>query len=313
MRDSWLFERVLDEAWLGDQFLKREGADRLRWRPTAVERYKTRVQEFLESLLLLIHITGGQPGRGTELTSLRHMNTISGYHRNIFADNGVVNTVTTYHKGYSITNSVKIIHRFLPKEVGELLVYYLWLVLPFCKKLDLIVFRTPDQPSPFLWPKRGGQDCWDSERLSHVLKREFKAHLEMPMSIIVWRHIAIAISRKHLACGGFKRDYGLEETAFDEQSCHSTRTAGSVYARGLEEAAGHIEGRKSSYRKISQEWHAFLGFLPSNVSSKTEVARPRPAVFEQKVDLPRTIPTAHKRGLERDHTSESIQKCRKIM
>jgi hypothetical protein len=90
-----------------------------------VERYKARVQDFLESLLLLIHLTGGQPGRGTELTSLRHMNTISGYHRNIFADNGVVNTVTTYHKGYSITNSMKIIHRFLPKEVGELLVYYL--------------------------------------------------------------------------------------------------------------------------------------------------------------------------------------------
>jgi hypothetical protein len=121
-RDSWLFERVLDEGSLSDQFLKREGADRLRWRPKAVERYKARVQDFLESLLLLIHITGGQPGRGTELTSLRHMNTISGYHRNIFADNGVVNTVTTYHKGYSITNAVKIIHRFLPKEVGELLV-----------------------------------------------------------------------------------------------------------------------------------------------------------------------------------------------
>lgn len=69
-RDTCLFERVLDEDWLGDQFLKREGADRLRWRPMAVERYKARVQDFLESLLLLIHITGGQPGRGTELTSL---------------------------------------------------------------------------------------------------------------------------------------------------------------------------------------------------------------------------------------------------
>lgn len=82
------------------------------------------------------------------------------------------------------------------------------------------------------------------------------------MSIVVWRHLAIAISRKHLACGGFKRDYDMDETAFDNQSCHSTRTAGSVYARGLEEAAGHIEARRESYRKVSQEWHAFLGFLP---------------------------------------------------
>ena len=90
-----------------------------------MQRYKTKVEGFLESLLLLVHITGGQLGRGTELTSLWHMNTISSYHRNIFADHRVINTVTTYHKGYSITGSAKIIHQFLPKEVGELLVYYL--------------------------------------------------------------------------------------------------------------------------------------------------------------------------------------------
>jgi len=230
-----------------------------------VQRYKTKVEGFLESLLLLVHITGGQPGRGTELTSLRHINTISDYHRNIFADHGMINTVTTYHKGYSITGSAKIIHRFLPKEVGELLVYYLRLVLSFCQKLDLLVFRSPDQPSSFLWPKSGGRDSWGSERLSRVLKREFMNTIGVPMSIVVWRHLAIAISRKHLACGGFKRDYDMDETTFDNQSCHATRTARSIYARGLEEAADHIEARKESYRKVSQEWHAFLGFLPAQL------------------------------------------------
>ena len=199
IRNNWLLERVLDEHWLSDEFLKDAGSGNLKWRPTVVQRYKTKVEEFLESLLLLVYITGGQPGRGTELTSLRHMNTISGYHRNIFADHGVINTVTTYHKGYSITGSAKIIHRFLPKEVGELLVYYLWLVLPFCQKLDLLVFRSPDQPSSFLWPKSGGRDCWGSERLSRVLKREFMNSIGVPMSIVIWRHLAIAISQKHLA------------------------------------------------------------------------------------------------------------------
>jgi hypothetical protein len=38
-----------------------------------------------------------------------------------------------------------------------------------------------------------------------------------------------------------------------------------IYARGLEEAAGHVEARKAEYRKISQEWHHFLGFLPSSL------------------------------------------------
>ena len=73
------------------------------------------------------------------------------------------------------------------------------------------------------------------------------------MNIPVYRHIAIAISRKHLNCGGFKRDYGLENTKFDTQSTHSSWTAGSIYARGLEKVAGQVEEREAEYRKVSQE------------------------------------------------------------
>lgn len=90
----------------------------------------------------------------------------------------------------------------------------------------------------------------------------------MEMCIPSYRHLAIAISRKHLRCGGFKRDYGLEDTKFDTQSAHSTWTAGSIYARGLDEAAGHVEGRKTVYRSISMEWHAFLGFVPAPLPSR---------------------------------------------
>ena len=39
--------------------------------------------------------------------------------------------VTRYHKGYNVSGDVKIIHQYLPREVGELVVWYLWLVLPF--------------------------------------------------------------------------------------------------------------------------------------------------------------------------------------
>jgi hypothetical protein len=62
----------------------------------------------------------------------------------------MVSTVTTYHKGYSVSGNTKIIHWYLPREVGELLIYYLWLVQPFCKKLELLVLRRKDPPSPFL-------------------------------------------------------------------------------------------------------------------------------------------------------------------
>ncbi|KAN0069260.1 hypothetical protein V8E54_012889 [Elaphomyces granulatus] len=89
------------------------------------------VVKFREKLMVLVHITGGQPARGPELLSVRHTNTAGGRHRNVFVERGYVAMATRYHKGNSATLSTRIIHRYLPREVGELLVWYLWLVLPF--------------------------------------------------------------------------------------------------------------------------------------------------------------------------------------
>jgi hypothetical protein len=94
-----------------------------KWDPKALQKYRRQVDRFLEHLLLLVHLTLGQPTRGIEIISLRHVNTT--HHRNVFIEDGLVTIVTSYHKGYTCTGSTKIIHRYLPNEVGELLVYYL--------------------------------------------------------------------------------------------------------------------------------------------------------------------------------------------
>lgn len=103
---------------------------------------------------------------------------------------------------------------------------------------------------------------------SRVMRRVFELELGLPIGLSVYRHLAIAISRKHLPCGGFKRDYGLEDRKFDAQSSHSSWTADSVYVRGLQEAAGHVDMRKSEYRSISRQWHKFLGFSPASLPSR---------------------------------------------
>ncbi|KAH6984205.1 hypothetical protein BKA56DRAFT_580711, partial [Ilyonectria sp. MPI-CAGE-AT-0026] len=45
-------------------------------------------------------------------------------------------------------------------------------------------------------------------------------------NIQLWRHAAIAISRRHLQQAKFKRD-------FTEMAAHSTKLAGLTYTRGL--------------------------------------------------------------------------------
>jgi hypothetical protein len=136
--DKWLFERVGQDASIRSRFIKpgtQSGVDR-----QAVERYMDRVVEFREKLAVLMHIAGGQPARGPELLSVRHSNTVKGRHRNVFIEDGMVVFATRYHKGYNVSGDVKIIHRYLPREVGELVVWYMWLVLPFQQRLEVLVW-----------------------------------------------------------------------------------------------------------------------------------------------------------------------------
>jgi hypothetical protein len=71
---------------------------------------------------VLIYITRGQLVRGPEILSVRHSNTIKGGYRNIFIEDSIVVFVTRYHKGYNISSDIKIIYRYLLREVGELVV-----------------------------------------------------------------------------------------------------------------------------------------------------------------------------------------------
>jgi len=102
---------------------------------------------------------------------------------------------------------------------------------------------------------------WPSSRLSYILKQEFRARLNTSANIQIWRHAAIAINRRHLKQARFNKDYDIgARTWNDEQAAHPSGLAGSIYARGIEEARGHIESRRAEYRQISREWHSWLGF-----------------------------------------------------
>jgi hypothetical protein len=132
---------VLSNNWLREGFVDTSSPDpsSLVWRRKAAVAYKQKVGAFLERLLLLIHLTPGQPARGANLLSIRYKNTIHGHHSNVFIDHSIVSIVKSYHMGYNVTGSTKIIHRYLPNEVDELIAYYSWTIVHFCSALDLPV------------------------------------------------------------------------------------------------------------------------------------------------------------------------------
>jgi len=84
---------------------------------------------------------------------------------------------TRYRKGNSATLSTRIIHRYLPREVGELLVWYLWLVLPFQRRVEQLLWRGDTETGTggtergyidnHLWPRDPGPEGreWKAARL----------------------------------------------------------------------------------------------------------------------------------------------------
>jgi hypothetical protein len=91
----------------------------------AVAAYRCHITWFKELLLILMQICGAQPSRAPELLGMRWKNTEYGGIQNIFIEEGLVAFVALYHKGYRSSRNIKIVHRYLPQEVRELVVYYL--------------------------------------------------------------------------------------------------------------------------------------------------------------------------------------------
>lgn len=104
---------------------------------------------------------------------------------------------------------------------------------------------------------------WTTRTLSVVLQRESGRSLGTELNLQTYRQVAIAISRCHLASGGFKLDYGTEQKALDAQAAHDSNVAGSMYARSIQQARGWMESRQAMFRGVSREWHTFLGFCSS--------------------------------------------------
>src|SRR6187402_3553284 len=174
---KWLARRVVSESTLATRFIQGggRGDEAIRWKKEAIEQYQRTKERFQELLLVLKHFSGGQAARAWEIIGIRHRNTSNGGVRNIFIDDGLVMFVTAYHKGYEFSEKVKLIQRFLPREVRELLVYYLWLVLPFWESIQVVVDGAVEL-SAFVW---GGAKRGDEEEEEKGEREEEEREAEM--------------------------------------------------------------------------------------------------------------------------------------
>jgi superfamily II DNA helicase RecQ len=182
---QWMQERVLGSR-LRQEFYEQTrdeaGEMRIKVIKARAQQYLEAIEEFKERLLVLIHMCSGQPARGTEIITVKYKNSISGTGRGIFIEDGMMVYVTGYHKGYGISATLKIVHRYMPREVGELLFYYMWIVQPFWEELREIGGDLTDE-GPYLWrpaqaEEQAGRDIEGLEDWEEVEQEQRARQLE---------------------------------------------------------------------------------------------------------------------------------------
>ncbi|SPO29581.1 uncharacterized protein UTRI_05403 [Ustilago trichophora] len=200
-------------------------SDELEFDTNAARSYFAIHNEFTKLLAVLIELGSGLPARGTELLQLQHTNTLSGP-RNLFVHDGRLFTALPSNKG---TGRQKIIPRFLPHEVGCLVVLYVCQVVPFVHLLYNSVVK-PREASAMLLVDHAGQP-WDTNTISKMLQGLCKQYISSTsggLTMRTWRQLAVSIDRTLIR----PRKADAEDTedhVHDLQAGHSTNTAEQHY------------------------------------------------------------------------------------
>ncbi|KAG6019369.1 hypothetical protein E4U40_007082 [Claviceps sp. LM458 group G5] len=177
------------------RLLKSKNGEKMRrdgkWNSTLASEYLRHVDKFRKLLLFCVHVTGGQPARGTEILSLRFKNGCV-RSRNVFLLDGYVMTITFYNKTDAEWDCPKILPRFLPWRVGQLLLSYLVYVQPLAALLgdDL---GDGSFGSEYLWASKS--EPWDTSKLTSILRQRTGQDLGQELGTLQFRHAAVGIGR----------------------------------------------------------------------------------------------------------------------
>jgi hypothetical protein len=249
------------------------------WQTRRVKEYLREIDKFRELLLFCMHVTGGQPARGPEILSLRYKNGFS-QDRNIFVLDGLVMSVTRYHKTQSQWDVPKAVPRFMPWRVGQLVTVYLTYVQPLMDRLSVTIGHGCGR-SEYIWADANGP--WDTTKLTKVMKQRSGEDLGVALGTMDYRHAAVGMGRRFVGAE-FVRGYHAENEEVDEPEVESDDpleiSAGRGSAVGVNRYAvpsdivKHLSEKNiQTFRPLSESWHRFLG-LESRKASAGEEVRP---------------------------------------
>ncbi|KAI9468310.1 hypothetical protein BDB00DRAFT_283786 [Zychaea mexicana] len=101
------------------------------WKLDSLYRWLNQARKLIMMIMVLVHITSGQPARGEELAATTIRCTALGAKRGMYWYRGKIMLVQYYYKRRSRGTADRYIARFLTRELSDILLHYLVLVRPF--------------------------------------------------------------------------------------------------------------------------------------------------------------------------------------
>ncbi|KAI9370901.1 hypothetical protein BJX61DRAFT_544160 [Aspergillus egyptiacus] len=284
------------------------------WHKAPILEYLKCVRQFLERLAVVIQLTWGVPCREKELLSITWRNRRS-VARNIYLLGQMVMVVTTDPKTRDRTESTEKNVHFLLPVISDIVVQYLIYIHPLVISLqeDILVGQL-NGPVGAAGGRPGGNDhCYLFKlpgrrpgkirgQITPWLRQLSLEGLGIPLTTLVYRHIAIAVAKRHLQVQtGTKNAEAIAkllESIFAHQAGHKTAVHRQVYAIDKDMPKGLTLERLEAFLAASQAWHEFiLAKVPDTVppSKPGRPVRSRPSVTKgnptPKLAKPQSSPT----------------------
>src|SRR5450432_2969572 len=237
--NAFLRDKVFSTLPLFRKFFNISSEKNLSLKRTTLSAYIRDIKEFLRFCLLLVHFSSGLPLRGTELCTLRFLNSTKDK-RELILDSATSLFILniSYKKNY---NSQGSNIRYLPRSVSTIFLYYITLVIPF---LDfLIISDTPStsylslRPYFFIVNKH----FLSSRDLSIKISTFTNLILGKKLNIQVYRHIILGMIKNFMNEDLDEVSLALREENEEEgfsniislQMNHSRQTEELHYARSI--------------------------------------------------------------------------------
>ncbi|OBT70933.1 hypothetical protein VF21_10102 [Pseudogymnoascus sp. 05NY08] len=271
---------ILREPLQRARFFMTGKEDKLVLSPIAVRAYMRDVKEFLKLCLLMVHYTSGLPLRGTELTTLRFLNSYKDK-REMFLDKAshlfVLNI--SYYKGREQREKETSNIRYLCREASRVFLLYITLVSPFVGFLNLA-----SMPSRSAYKRLLPLSCYffchekqilTSRELSIKLSTFSNLVLGQRIGIQVYRQLIVAVVREFMgeALDGETLTLGEEATPTSSrgrdsfrdiralQMNHSTTTEEFNYGRSASTFVNVKEGVQRRHLEFCLRFFAYFHIL----------------------------------------------------